>query len=123
MLHEAERRLAAFVSDVAAAEGVTVAARSLARFEPVEFDPRIVDLLEDLVDEDGRTHVRLPSGAGHDAQMMARLCPTGMLFVPSRDGISHNPAEHTDPEHLVAGTNLLLRAMLRLAAVPLLSKG
>lgn len=119
VLHEAESRLRSFVTEVAAAEGVSVAARSLARFEPVEFDPRVVDLLEQLVDEDGRSHVRLPSGAGHDAQMMARLCPTGMLFVPSRDGISHNPAEHTDPEHLVAGTNLLLRAMLRLAAAPL----
>ena len=119
VLREAESRLRALVTEVAAAEGVTVAARSLARFAPVEFDPRIVDLLEQLVDEDGRSHLRLPSGAGHDAQMMARLCPTGMLFVPSRDGISHNPAEHTDPEHLVAGADLLLRAMLRLAALPL----
>ena len=123
VLREAEARLRASVAEVAAAEGVTVAARSLARFEPVAFDPRVVDLLERLVDEDGRSHVRLPSGAGHDAQMMARLCPTGMLFVPSRDGISHNPAEHTDPEHLVAGTNLLLRAMLSLASVPLLPTG
>ena len=123
VLHEAEARLRAFVPDLAAAEGVAVASRSLARFEPVEFDPRVVGLLEQLVDDAGRSHVRLPSGAGHDAQMMARLCPAGMLFVPSRDGISHNPAEHTDPEHLVAGTNLLLQAMLSLAADPLLPPG
>ena len=59
--------------------------------------------------------MRLPSGAGHDAQMMARVCPTAMVFVPSRDGISHNPAEHTDAEHLVAGCNVLLGVMSELA--------
>ncbi len=115
VLADAEARLAAFVTDLADAEGVSVTSRSLARFEPVEFDPGIVDLLEELVVDDGRPHRRMPSGAGHDAQMLARVCPSGMLFVPSRDGVSHNPAEHTDPEHLAAGADLLLRAMLRLA--------
>ena len=115
VLQDAEARLAAFVAQLATAEGVTVTSRPLARFEPVEFDAGVVDLLEQLVEEHGHSHRRMPSGAGHDAQMMARLCPTGMLFVPSRGGISHNPAEHTDAEHLVAGTNLLLSAMLRLA--------
>lgn len=115
VLQDAEARLAAFVAVLAEAEGVTVSSRSLARFEPVEFDPGVVDLLEQLVEERGLSHRRMPSGAGHDAQMMARLCPTGMLFVPSRDGISHNPAEHTDADHLVAGADLLLQAMLRLA--------
>jgi N-carbamoyl-L-amino-acid hydrolase len=58
----------------------------------------------------------MTSGAGHDAQMMARLCPTAMIFVPSVKGISHNPAEHTAPEHLVAGANVLLHTLLDLAA-------
>jgi N-carbamoyl-L-amino-acid hydrolase len=58
----------------------------------------------------------MTSGAGHDAQMMARICPSGMIFVPSVRGISHNPAEHTEEADLVAGANVLLRAMLRLAA-------
>jgi N-carbamoyl-L-amino-acid hydrolase len=48
--------------------------------------------------------------------MMARICPSGMIFVPSVRGISHNPAEHTEEADLVAGANVLLRAMLRLAA-------
>ena len=60
---------------------------------------------------------RMPSGAGHDAQMMARVCPTGMVFVPSVKGISHNPAEHTEPEDLVAGANVLLRTLVKLAAI------
>jgi N-carbamoyl-L-amino-acid hydrolase len=56
----------------------------------------------------------MPSGAGHDAQMLARVCPTGMVFVPSHDGISHNPAEHTDAADLVAGADVLLQTMLAL---------
>ena len=52
--------------------------------------------------------MRMPSGAGHDAQMLARVCPAGMVFVPSARGISHNPAEHTDDADLEAGANVLL---------------
>ena len=58
--------------------------------------------------------MRLPSGAGHDAQMMARVCPTGMVFVPSHKGISHNPQEHTDPDDLIAGCNVLFQTILAL---------
>jgi N-carbamoyl-L-amino-acid hydrolase len=58
----------------------------------------------------------MPSGAGHDAQMMARLCPSGMIFVPSVEGLSHNVAEYTRPEHIEAGAAVLLNAVLRLAS-------
>ncbi|MNL84356.1 Allantoate amidohydrolase [compost metagenome] len=57
----------------------------------------------------------MTSGAGHDAQMIARIAPTAMIFVPSRDGISHNPREHTDPTDLVAGANVLLDVVRRIA--------
>jgi N-carbamoyl-L-amino-acid hydrolase len=57
----------------------------------------------------------MPSGAGHDAQMMARICPAGMIFVPSVGGLSHNVHEETRPEHLAAGAAVLLNAVLRLA--------
>jgi N-carbamoyl-L-amino-acid hydrolase len=57
----------------------------------------------------------MPSGAGHDAQMLARVCPSGMVFVPSRDGISHNPAEHTDDAQLAAGAEVLFDVVLALA--------
>jgi N-carbamoyl-L-amino-acid hydrolase len=57
----------------------------------------------------------MPSGAGHDAQMLARVCPTGMVFVPSAKGISHNPAEHTEPEDLGAGVDVLLHVLADLA--------
>ncbi|MCH7778749.1 MAG: M20/M25/M40 family metallo-hydrolase, partial [Gemmatimonadetes bacterium] len=55
---------------------------------------------------------RMPSGAGHDAQMFAPNCPSAMIFVPSRDGISHNVAEYTAPEDLRAGADVLLQVLL-----------
>jgi allantoate deiminase len=63
----------------------------------------------------GHTPIRLPSGAGHDAQVMAQLCPSAMLFVRCRGGISHNPAEQTDPADLAAGVDVLLNVLLELA--------
>jgi N-carbamoyl-L-amino-acid hydrolase len=114
-LQEAEHRLAARAEELAAAEGVTVERTVLARFEPVEFDPRVVDLVEATAARLGHSVRRMPSGAGHDAQMLARVCPTGMVFVPSHDGISHNPAEHTDPADLAAGVDVLLHVLLDLA--------
>ncbi|MFO1327918.1 MAG: Zn-dependent hydrolase [Rubrivivax sp.] len=57
------------------------------------------------------------SGAGHDAVYLARLCPTGMIFVPCKDGISHNEVEDARPEHLEAGANVLLHAMLERAGL------
>jgi N-carbamoyl-L-amino-acid hydrolase len=57
----------------------------------------------------------MASGAGHDAQIMAGLVPTAMIFVPSANGLSHNPAEYTSPEDLVRGANVLLHATLRVA--------
>jgi N-carbamoyl-L-amino-acid hydrolase len=114
-LRRAEAELAACVAEVCDAEGVTASTRRLARFEPVQFDPRVVGLVEAVAAGQGRTVVRLPSGAGHDAQMMARVCPTGMVFVPSERGISHNPAEHTAAADLEAGADVLLQTLLRLS--------
>jgi N-carbamoyl-L-amino-acid hydrolase len=58
----------------------------------------------------------MTSGAGHDAQMIARIAPSAMIFVPSRDGISHNPREHTDADDLVAGADILLDVVRDLSA-------
>ena len=95
VLAEAEGRLREFVADLAAAEDVATAWRRLARFEPVAFDEDVIALVEQAAARRGHSVMRLPSGAGHDAQMLARVCPTGMVFVPSRAGVSHNPAEYT----------------------------
>jgi N-carbamoyl-L-amino-acid hydrolase len=116
LLREAERRIAAMIDDAAAREGVRVERRTLARFEPVRFDEGVVAMVERHAADRGLSVRRMPSGAGHDAQMLARVCPTGMVFVPSAKGISHNPAEHTDPADLVAGADVLLGVVLELAS-------
>lgn len=114
-LKAAEARVAAHVADVAAAEKVEVEARVLARFEPVIFDAPLVGRVEHHAWALGRSTRRMPSGAGHDAQMMQRLCPTAMIFVPSVAGLSHNVKEHTETADLIAGAEVLLNLMLELA--------
>jgi N-carbamoyl-L-amino-acid hydrolase len=116
LLQQAELRLAAFIGELAAAEGVRIESRPLARFAPVKFDTGVGRRITSQAQRLGYDTRPMTSGAGHDAQMMARLCPTAMIFVPSVKGISHNPAEHTEPEHLVAGANVLLHTLLDLAA-------
>ncbi len=116
VLTEAERRLVELLDTVAREESVTVSTRSLARFEPVTFDSEIVDLVETTAKELGCSTMRMPSGAGHDAQMLARVAPTAMIFTPSHRGLSHNPAEHTDPDDLAAGANVLLQVLAKLAS-------
>ena len=84
----------------------------LARFEPVIFDAALVDRVERHAGALKLTTRRMPSGAGHDAQMMQRICPTAMIFVPSVNGLSHNIAEYTAPEDLERGANVLLHVIL-----------
>lgn len=112
LLRDAERRFQDVIVEVAAAEGVEVTSRTLARFEPVEFDPEMVELVEATGRRLGHTTNRMPSGAGHDAQMLARVCPTAMIFTPSVNGLSHNIAEFTEPADLEAGANVLLQVLL-----------
>jgi N-carbamoyl-L-amino-acid hydrolase len=115
-LQAEEAALAAHLKELAAAEEVTISVERLARFEPVTFDRRIVELVEDAAQKRGLTSKRMTSGAGHDAQMIARIAPSAMIFVPSIGGISHNPREHTPDAALVAGANILLDVVTRLAA-------
>lgn len=115
-LQEAEAMLAAYIKQLVEEEGVEITSRKLARFEPVTFDKQVVDLVEETARELGFNNVkRMTSGAGHDAQIMARMCPAAMIFVPSVDGISHNIKEFTSPEDVEAGGNVLLQTMLKLA--------
>jgi N-carbamoyl-L-amino-acid hydrolase len=116
LLQEAQRRLDVFVAGIAKQESVTITSRSLARFEPVIFPNSMVSMVETEAQSRGLSCRRLPSGAGHDAQMMARVCPAGMIFVPSVGGLSHNVREYTEPHHLEAGANVLLGLIQRLSA-------
>ncbi|KWF25086.1 Zn-dependent hydrolase [Burkholderia pseudomultivorans] len=112
-LQDAERRLAEFLVQVAEQEGVTISTERLARFEPVVFDAGLADEIEASARRAGLSYRRMTSGAGHDAQMIARIAPAAMIFVPSRGGISHNPREHTDDDQLLDGANVLLDVVLR----------
>lgn len=116
-LRELEAALTRRLTELAAAENVAIAVERLARFEPVAFDLGIVELVEEAARGRGLRSMRMTSGAGHDAQMLARICPTAMLFVPSCGGISHNPREHTPAAQLVAGANVLLDVVRHLAEV------
>jgi N-carbamoyl-L-amino-acid hydrolase len=118
VLVEAEARLSNFLDYLATEHNVEIGVRSLARFEPVEFSSEVVELITEVAVGQGHEPVVMPSGAGHDAQMFSRVCPAGMIFVPSHKGISHNPDEHTDVDDLIAGTNVLLHTVIRLANKP-----
>ncbi|MXV98325.1 MAG: Zn-dependent hydrolase [Acidimicrobiaceae bacterium] len=114
-LQSAERRLLTEIRRIADSEDVEIDTKWVARFEPVVFDPRVVELVESNASALGLSVRRMPSGAGHDAQILAGVCPAGMVFVPSVKGISHNPAEYTEPDDLIAGANVLLNTVVTLA--------
>ena len=122
LLKIAESKIKDFLAQIAISEGVEIKTRELARFEPVVFDDRVIDLVEEIAKEQENSVQRMPSGAGHDAQMLARVCPAGMIFVPSVKGISHNAAEFTEEADLNAGANILLHTMLALTTLDLTDK-
>jgi N-carbamoyl-L-amino-acid hydrolase len=115
LLQQAEQALADHVRQLAVAHAVTIESQRLVRFEPVRFDARLVRVIEACAQSRGLRTRRMTSGAGHDAQMMARIGPAAMIFVPSAGGISHNPREHTAPADLVRGANVLMDTLLTLA--------
>lgn len=81
---------------------------------PASMDDGLQDLIEASAAELGLTSLRLPSGAGHDAQALAAIAPSGMIFIPSQGGVSHHPDEFSTDEQVVKGANVLLRALTRL---------
>lgn len=82
---------------------------------PVALSPDVVQILQDICREQHYSSMLMPSGAGHDAMHMAALAKTGMVFIPCRGGISHNPAEWSGPDDIAAGTEVLLAAIRKLA--------
>ncbi|MGC5016425.1 M20 family metallo-hydrolase [Streptosporangium sp. DT93] len=113
-LENAEEALRVSLASLAKQGGVDIDVRVDARAAPVHTDPAIRAAIEASAGELGLAHRTLPSGAGHDAQIVARIAPIGMIFVPSVGGLSHVPEEDTGPADLVAGARVLLRTVLRL---------
>lgn len=114
-LRNAQAEVLAFARAMALRSGVQFQHRQLADFAPVAFDADLVASVERHAWAQGLSTLRMPSGAGHDAQMLARVCPTAMVFVPSAGGLSHNVREHTAPEQLEQGANVLLQVLLERA--------
>ncbi|MEX2296961.1 MAG: M20 family metallo-hydrolase [Dongiaceae bacterium] len=95
--------------------GCRVAIREVLTQPPCNFPEAIVARVENAANALPASCMRLPSGAFHDALFVARICPTGMIFVPCRDGISHNPTEYAEPAHLAAGARVLAATLVGLA--------
>lgn len=105
-LQAEEAALAAYLEALAQSDKVRISTERLVRFEPVLFDEGIVSAVERSAKARSLSVRRITSGAGQDAQMIARMCPTAMIFVPSVKGISHNPQEFTKESDLIAGANV-----------------
>lgn len=114
-LKKAEAMLWSYADKVAQEEGVTLTRRSLARFDPVAFNSDIVNMIEAEAKAQGFSYRRMPSGAGHDAQILAAMCPAGMIFIPCKEGLSHNIKEYSSPEEITRGANVLLNVVLQRA--------
>jgi N-carbamoyl-L-amino-acid hydrolase len=111
-----EREVFALADDVASTRGLTFISRIVDKTNPVTVAPRLITLMEEECRALGYPSMRLTSGAGHDAQILAGACDSGMIFIPSPDGVSHSPAERVNWDDLEKGANLLLRTLLRLAS-------
>jgi N-carbamoyl-L-amino-acid hydrolase len=111
-----EREVFALAEDVAATRGLSFLSRVVDKTTPIAVAPRLLDLLEGECRALGYGSMRMTSGAGHDAQILAGACDSGMIFIPSPDGVSHSPEERVDWDALEKGANVLLRALIRLAA-------
>jgi N-carbamoyl-L-amino-acid hydrolase len=111
-----EKVLFSLAEDIAATRGLTFSSRVMDETQPVAISPRLSGLLASECEKLGYAYLAMPSGAGHDAQILAEVADTAMIFIPSPDGISHSPRETIRWEDLDKGANVLLNALVRLAA-------
>ena len=109
--------LRAVAARLAADSGLPIEITPVSAYPAQPFDAGCVQAVARAAERLGHSHMPVVSGAGHDAVYMARLAPAGMVFVPCKGGISHNEIEDAQPEHLAAGCNVLLHAMLERAGV------
>lgn len=109
-----EKDVFALAEDIAATRGLTFISKLVDQTAPVTVAPRIVSLIAEECRSLGYPSMKMTSGAGHDAQIIAGACDSGLIFIPSPDGISHSPAERVDWGDLEKGANVLLRTLLSL---------
>jgi len=114
-LDRMEAALRSRFGQIAQQTRVAVELRQVVQFNACHFDADCVASVRGAAAQLGLAHMDVVSGAGHDAVYVAEVAPTGMIFVPCKDGISHNEIEDALPEHIEAGANVLLLAMLERA--------
>jgi len=107
----------AVATKLSADSGLPITIEQVSAYPAQPFHAECIDAVQRAATKLGCSHMPVVSGAGHDAVYMARLAPTGMIFIPCKDGISHNEIEDAKPEHITAGCNVLLHAMLERAGV------
>ncbi len=115
-LEELKKTLFALAEDIASTRGLQFSSKVVDETEPVNIPSRILKIMKEECEKLAYSHMTLPSGAGHDVQILASLAEPGMIFIPCLDGISHSPQEMIKWEDLEKGANLLLQVLLRLAA-------
>src|SRR5262245_43357643 len=113
-LDRLERRLLDEAGAVARAHGLGLDVRPVGRWQPTPLDTTVRAAVPDAARDLGLSTLELPSGAGHDAQALAHITRSGMIFVPSTGGLSHQPHEHTPWKDCVNGANVLLHAAVEL---------
>ncbi len=116
-LLDMDAALRAACARIADERGLQITVEQVVYFPPQPFTPQLVQAVRANAADLGYSHMDVVSGAGHDAVYLARVAPAAMIFVPCDDGISHNEIENAAAEHLEAGCNVLLRAMLAAAEV------
>jgi beta-ureidopropionase / N-carbamoyl-L-amino-acid hydrolase len=116
-LEAIDRDLRGAFAEIAARRKVEIAFEAIWRKPPTIFNPRLVDAVENAARTLGYSHRRITSGAGHDACNLANVVPAAMIFVPCKDGISHNELEDATQADCTAGANALMHTVLALAGV------
>lgn len=104
-----------FIDITAEKRGLSYTIETIAQDHPVEMHPAMIREIEEAVKSVGVEYMTIPSGAGHDAMHWAEVVPTGMIFIPCRDGISHNPAEFAEMDDIVTGAAVLDKVLRKLS--------
>ncbi len=117
LLNTMHEEMLAFVAKTRQDSGLSIEVERVSYYPPCPFHPDCVNAVRAATEKLGYSSMDVVSGAGHDAIYAARVAPAGMIFVPCKDGISHNEIEDARPDHLEAGCNVLLHAMLERAGV------
>lgn len=111
------KKMRDLIQNIEETRGLVANIQPISEEEPVQLDQEIISHIQKISERLGLKHLEMPSGAGHDAMNMAHLCPTGLIFIPSKNGLSHNPAEFTSIEYIEKVTSVLFQFVIETAIV------